>query len=72
MPRREPVWLVCSIGLLAGAALAYQVLLFRLLAIIQWHPFAATIISLALLGHGAAGTALAIRGSRLLPRFHAV
>ncbi len=65
-------WLPLSIGLLAGAALAYQVLLFRLLAIVQWHPFAAMIISLALLGHGAAGTVLAIAGRRLLPRFAAV
>ncbi len=69
MTRREAALLSLSIGLLAGGALAYQVLLFRLLAIIQWHPFAAMIISLALLGHGAAGTALAIGGRRLLTRF---
>lgn len=72
MPRREPLLLALAVGLLAGAALAYQVLLFRLLAIVQWHPFAATIVSLALLGHGAAGTALALAGRRLLPRFHSV
>jgi SAM-dependent methyltransferase len=71
MLRRERWLLAIAIGLLAGAALAYQVLLFRLLAIIQWHPFAAMIISLALLGHGAAGTALALAGRRVLPRFHA-
>lgn len=71
MARREQALLALSVGLLAGAALAWQVLLFRLLAIVQWHPFAATIISLALLGHGAAGTALALAGRRLLPRFHA-
>jgi hypothetical protein len=71
MARREQVLLALAIALLAGAALAYQVLLFRLLAIVQWHPFAATIISLALLGHGAAGTALALAGRRLLPRFPA-
>jgi hypothetical protein len=72
MARREQLLLALSVGLLASAALAYQVLLFRLLAIVQWHPFAATIISLALLGHGAAGTALALCGRRLLPRFPAV
>ncbi|MGH8249218.1 MAG: spermidine synthase [Steroidobacteraceae bacterium] len=71
MARREQFLLALSIGLLAGAALAYQVLLFRLLAVVQWHPFAATIISLALLGHGAAGTFLALAGRRLLPRFAA-
>ena len=72
MTRRERALLALSIGVLAGAALVYQVLLFRLLAIVQWHPFAAMIISLALLGHGAAGTALALAGRRLLPRFRAV
>lgn len=72
MARREATLLALSIGLLAGAALAYQVLLFRLLAIVQWHPFAVMIISLALLGHGAAGTALALAGKRLLPRFQTV
>ncbi len=70
MGRREHALLAASVGLLAGAALAYQVLLFRLLAVVQWHTFVATIVSLALLGHGAAGTALALAGKRLLPRFH--
>jgi hypothetical protein len=69
MARREHALLALSIGLLAGAALGYQVLLFRLLAIVQWSPFVATIVSLALLGHGAAGTALALGGRRLLPHF---
>ena len=69
MARREQALLALSIGLLAASALGYQVLLFRLLAIVQWHPFVATIVSLALLGHGAAGTALALAGRRLLPRF---
>ncbi len=69
MPRREQALLALSVGLLAASALGYQVLLFRLLAIVQWHPFVATIVSLALLGHGAAGTALALAGNRLLPRF---
>lgn len=72
MARREQALLALSVGLLAGSALAYQVLLFRLLAIVQWHPFAAMIISLALLGHGAAGTALALTGRLLLPRFAVV
>ena len=71
MARRDAALLSLSIGLLAGAALAYQVLLFRLLAIVQWHPFAAMIISLALLGHGAAGTALALAGRPLLSQFPA-
>ena len=69
MARRERAVLALSIGLLAASALGYQVLLFRLLAIVQWHTFVATIVSLALLGHGAAGTTLALAGGRLLPRF---
>jgi SAM-dependent methyltransferase len=69
MARREQALLALSIGVLAASALGYQVLLFRLLAIVQWHPFVATIVSLALLGHGAAGTALALAGGRVLPRF---
>jgi SAM-dependent methyltransferase len=71
MSRGGQALLALSIGLLAASALGYQVLLFRLLAIVQWHPFVATIVSLALLGHGAAGTALALGGKRLLPRFRA-
>jgi len=62
-------WLLPSVGLLAAAALAYELLLFRLLAIIQWQPFAAMIISLALLGHGAGGTVLAFTGARLTQTF---
>ncbi len=72
MVRREQALLAVSIGLLASASLVYQVLLFRLLAIVQWHQFAAMIISLALLGHGVAGTALALTGRRLLPCFPTV
>jgi len=58
-----------SIACLAAAALAYELLLFRLLAIVQWQPFAAMIVSLALLGHGAGGSALALAGARMLARF---
>jgi hypothetical protein len=53
-----------AIALVAAAALAYQLLLMRLLAIVHWYPFAAMIVSLALLGHGASGTALALAGER--------
>lgn len=51
-----------SIALLSSAALAYQVLLTRLFAVIQWHHLAFMIISLALLGVGASGTLLSILG----------
>jgi spermidine synthase len=57
----QPRWrLVVAIGLISAAALAYQLLLMRWLAIAHWYPFAAMIISLALLGHGASGTWLSL------------
>ncbi|SEH06460.1 spermine/spermidine synthase domain-containing protein [Candidatus Venteria ishoeyi] len=49
-----------AIALLSAAALAYQVLLLRLFAIVQWQHFAAMIISLALLGYAASGTFLVL------------
>ncbi|MEE8156957.1 MAG: SAM-dependent methyltransferase, partial [Gammaproteobacteria bacterium] len=55
--------------LISSAAIGYEILLMRLLSIVQWHHFAYMIISLALLGYGASGTFIAI-GRRLLePRF---
>lgn len=59
-----------SVGLLSAAALGYEVLLVRLFAVIQWHHFAAMVISLALLGYGASGSFLALAGGRLT-RIHA-
>jgi hypothetical protein len=61
--------LALAVGLLAGAALAYEVLLVRLFAIVQWHHFAAMVISLALLGFGASGTLVALLRDPLLRRF---
>lgn len=50
--------------------LSHEILLMRLLAILQWHHFAGMIISLALLGLGAAGTFNTVFQKWLLPRFH--
>ena len=61
--------LAFAVGLLAGAALAYEVLLVRLFAILQWHHFAYMVISLALLGFGASGTLVALFREPLLRRF---
>ena len=58
-----------SVALLAGAALAYEVVLVRLFAIVQWHHFAYMVISLALLGFGASGTLVALLREPLLRRF---
>ena len=49
-----------ALALLSASALGYEVLLLRLLSIIQWHHFAYMMISVALLGYGAAGTALLV------------
>ncbi|MDR7099951.1 hypothetical protein J2X04_002332 [Lysobacter niabensis] len=57
---RTPWRLALAVALISAAALAYQLLLMRWLAIAHWYPFAAMIISLALLGHGASGTWLSM------------
>jgi hypothetical protein len=58
-----------GVAAISAAVLAYQVLLVRLLSIVSWHHFAYMIISIALLGFGASGTALALAQGRLVPRF---
>jgi hypothetical protein len=71
MPARRPLRLAIAIALVSAAALAYQLLLMRWLAIAHWHPFAVVIISLALLGHGVSGTVLSLLRARALRRFEA-
>jgi spermidine synthase len=60
-----------AVGLVSSAAIAYELLLMRLLSIVQWHHFAWMIISLALLGYGASGTFIALAQRWLTPRFEA-
>ena len=67
MNRRPPL---AAVAVLSGAALAYEVLLLRLFAIIQWHHFAYLAISVALLGIGAAGTFVTLARRRLLAASH--
>ena len=55
--------------LISAAAIAYEILLMRMLSIVQWHHFAYMIISLALLGYGASGTFIATAKRLLQPRF---
>ena len=55
--------------LISAAAIAYEILLMRMLSIVQWHHFAYMIISLALLGYGASGTFIALCQHFLKPRF---
>ena len=55
--------------LISATAIAYEILLMRVLSIVQWHHFAYMIISLALLGYGASGTFIALCKRWLEPRF---
>lgn len=53
-------WAYLGIALVSGTALLYEVVLTRLLAIAQGYHFGFLVVSLALLGFGASGTALAL------------
>ncbi|MDH3407976.1 MAG: SAM-dependent methyltransferase [Gammaproteobacteria bacterium] len=55
--------------LVSAAAIGYEILLMRVLSIVQWHHFAYMIISLALLGYGASGTFIALLRTQLEQRF---
>ena len=57
--------LLAAVALLSAAALGYEILLTRLLAIVQWHHFVFLVISIALLGFGASGAFLVVVGHRL-------
>ena len=63
---RRPLYAVL---LVSTAAIAYELLLMRMLSIVQWHHFAWMVIGLALLGYGASGTAIALARDRLARRF---
>lgn len=69
-PREKPPLL--PVFILSAAALGYEVLLTRMLSIIQWHHFAYMIISVALLGYGAAGAFAATAENWLLKRYRQV
>jgi hypothetical protein len=61
-----------ALGLLSAAVIAFQLALMQILSITQWHHFAYMIISVALLGFGAAGTCLALFRTALTDRFDRV
>jgi hypothetical protein len=60
--------MLAAVFLLSLALLAYQVVLVHLLSIRHWTHFAALVISLALLGFGASGSALALARRRVAGR----
>jgi len=61
-----------TIFLLSSLSLSYEVLLTRLLSIVQWHHFAYMIISIALLGYGASGAFITIFQDNFKSRFSQV
>ena len=61
-----------SVLLLSACALAYELLLMRLFAIIQWHHFAYMVIGLALLGYGVSGTLVTLFQRPLLRQFNSL
>ncbi|KAA1001772.1 SAM-dependent methyltransferase [Paraburkholderia panacisoli] len=61
-----------ALSVLSAAVLGYEILLMRLFSIILWHHFAYMMISIALLGYGAAGAMVALAQRWLAPRFAAV
>ena len=58
-----------TVGLISATLLAYEIVLLRLFSISQWHHFAYMIISIALLGFGAAGSCISLFRKTLLRNF---
>ncbi len=61
--------MLLAVSLVSAGVLAFEVLLMRLLAIVQWHHFAYMVISIALLGYGASGTFLSLTQKGLKQHF---
>ena len=57
---------MAAITLLSAALIAYQVAIIQLLSLVQWYHYASMVISVALLGFGAAGSLLSIKRVWLL------
>jgi hypothetical protein len=58
--------ILLSIFFLSAAIIAFQLALIQILSILQWYHFAYMVISMALLGFGAAGSVLTIFKERLV------
>ncbi len=69
MKTQTPRFVFFSVSLISMAAIGYEILLMRLLSIVQWHHFAYMIISLALLGYGASGSFIALSKRLIVPHF---
>ena len=60
--------ILVALGFLSAAIIAFQLTLMQVLSIAQWYHFAYMVISVALLGFGAAGTLLSISKDWFLQR----
>ncbi|MEE9211622.1 MAG: hypothetical protein V3U29_03115, partial [Phycisphaeraceae bacterium] len=60
--------LAWTVAVLSAGVLGFELALMRVLLVSSWHHFAFLVISIALLGFGASGTALCLLRSILLPR----
>jgi hypothetical protein len=58
--------LLAAVALVSAAVLGFEIALMRLLLVASWHHFAFLVISVALLGFGASGTALLVGRARAL------
>ena len=58
-----------SLALVSIAVIAFQLVIMQMLAVMQWHHFAYMVISMAMLGFGAAGTVLSLWRDALERRY---
>ncbi|MFH1001214.1 MAG: class I SAM-dependent methyltransferase [Bacteroidota bacterium] len=61
-----------AIGILSAAIIAFQLTLMQILSFVQWYHFAYMIISMALLGFGAAGTFLTLFREKLIASYEKI
>lgn len=55
-----------ALGFISASIIGFQLALIQILSIVQWYHFAYMVLSVALLGFGAAGTVIALFRKRLL------
>ncbi len=63
-----PPFLLTAVLAIGGVGIAFEIALVRIFSIAQWHHFAYMIISMALLGFAASGTALGLLRNRIIGR----
>jgi len=68
MENRFPLRFGIALGMLSVSVIACQIALMQILAYVQWHHFAYMVISIAMLGFGAAGTVIALFREKLISR----